>query len=162
MAERKMPRKTSEVALEVTALLALPLADAELREQLEKLAAAELAFGGLTHLWGPAYTRRNPVLFRPLILSQFRSWEWAGGWRPPVAWRAARWRDSRRGARRRTSGRRRAHFDALITWELTPPGKWQIDAAGVRQRPMKRWTAATTLNTTARGKFRDIRQLTQR
>lgn len=52
-------------------LLERPGADAELRAQLEALAATEISFSGLTWLFGPALYRRNRILFRPFILSRF-------------------------------------------------------------------------------------------
>lgn len=38
------------------------MADAELREQLEKLAVAEVSFSGFTWLFGPELYRRNRIL----------------------------------------------------------------------------------------------------
>src|SRR5262249_12754452 len=51
-----------------------PMADADLREQLEKLAAAEISFSGFTWLFGPDLYRRNRILFRPFILSRFSTY----------------------------------------------------------------------------------------
>ena len=46
------------------------MADAELREQLEQLAATEISFAGFTWLFGPELYQRNRILFRPFILSR--------------------------------------------------------------------------------------------
>ena len=55
-------------------LLQRPMADAELRQQLEQLAAAEVSFSGFTWLFGPELYRRNRILFRPFILSRFSTY----------------------------------------------------------------------------------------
>jgi hypothetical protein len=55
-------------------LLGQPLADAALREQLEKLAVEEMSFTGFTWLFGPDLYRRNRILFRPFILSRFSTY----------------------------------------------------------------------------------------
>src|SRR5262249_57641941 len=75
-----------ELEKEVGALLAEPLADADLRARLEAL-ASEPAFNGLTYLWGPELYRRNRVLFRPFVLNHFAAlfqigWDWK-----PVRWK---------------------------------------------------------------------------
>jgi hypothetical protein len=58
----------------IRSLLQRPMADAELREQLEKLAATEISFSGFTWLFGPELYRRNRILFRPFILSRFSTY----------------------------------------------------------------------------------------
>jgi hypothetical protein len=60
-----------ELEQSVRSLLQRSMADAELREQLEQLAAAEISFPGFTWLFGPQLYRRNRVLFRPFIHSRF-------------------------------------------------------------------------------------------
>src|SRR6476660_5021773 len=55
-------------------LLQRPMADAELRENLEKLALEEVSFSGFTWLFGPQLYRRNRILFRPFILSRFSTY----------------------------------------------------------------------------------------
>jgi hypothetical protein len=55
----------------IRALLKERLADAELRERLEKLATDEISFSGFTWLFGPELYRRNRILFRPFVLSRF-------------------------------------------------------------------------------------------
>ncbi len=63
-----------ELEQSMRALLQQPLADAELRERLEQLAAAEISFSGFTWLFGPELYRRNRLLFRPFILSRFATY----------------------------------------------------------------------------------------
>ncbi|MFO1514194.1 MAG: gliding motility protein [Verrucomicrobiota bacterium] len=58
----------------IRSLLKQPLADAALREQLERLAALEISFSGFTWLFGPELYRRNRILFRPFILSRFSTY----------------------------------------------------------------------------------------
>ena len=65
---------TRELEKTIRVLLQQPMADAELREQLEKLAAAEISFSGFTWLFGPELYRRNRILFRPFILSRFSTY----------------------------------------------------------------------------------------
>ena len=60
----------TELEQTIRSLMQRPMADAELREQLEQLAAAEISFSGFTWLFGPELYRRNRVLFRPFILSR--------------------------------------------------------------------------------------------
>src|SRR6266498_5759206 len=63
-----------ELEQTIRSLLQRPMADAELREQLEKLAAGEISFSGFTWLFGPELYRRNRILFRPFILSRFSTY----------------------------------------------------------------------------------------
>lgn len=63
-----------ELEQRIRGLLQQPMADAALREQLEKLAADEISFSGFTWLFGPDLYRRNRILFRPLILSRFSTY----------------------------------------------------------------------------------------
>src|SRR6266540_3430900 len=63
-----------ELEQTIRALMQRPMADAELREQLEKLAAVEISFSGFTWMFGPELYRRNRVLFRPFILSRFSTY----------------------------------------------------------------------------------------
>ncbi len=60
-----------ELEQTIRGLLQRPMSDAELREQLEKLATTEISFAGFTWLFGPELYRRNRILFRPFILSRF-------------------------------------------------------------------------------------------
>lgn len=68
----------------IRALLQRPVADAELREHLEKLAAAEISFSGFTWLFGPELYRRNRILFRPFILSRFSTYMTLPKWKVEV------------------------------------------------------------------------------
>jgi hypothetical protein len=63
-----------ELEQTIRSLLKQPLADAALREQLEKLATVEISFSGFTWLFGPELYRRNRILFRPFILSRFSTY----------------------------------------------------------------------------------------
>jgi hypothetical protein len=73
--------KPRELEESVRRLLREPLADAVLRERLERLAADEVSFSGLTWLFGPELYRRNRVLFRPFLLSRFSSYMVLPKWR---------------------------------------------------------------------------------
>jgi hypothetical protein len=75
---------TKEIEQKLLSLLHCQLADAELREQLEKLAAAEISFSGFTWLFGPELYRRNRVLFRPFILSRFSTYMTLPKWKVQV------------------------------------------------------------------------------
>src|SRR5688572_33026800 len=72
----------------IRALLKERLADAELRERLEKLAAEEISFSGFTWLYGPELYRRNRILFRPFILSRFSTYMRLPKWK----FKAVRWK----------------------------------------------------------------------
>src|SRR6266496_3489479 len=63
-----------ELEQSIRSLMQRPMADAELREQIEKLADAEVSFSGFTWLFGPELYRRNRILFRPFILSRFSTY----------------------------------------------------------------------------------------
>src|SRR5438132_171299 len=63
-----------ELEQTIRSLLQRPMAVAELRERLEKLAAEEISFSGFTWLFGPELYRRNRILFRPFILSRFSAY----------------------------------------------------------------------------------------
>src|SRR5688572_7063814 len=62
-------------------LLKESLADAQLRERFEKLAADEISFSGFTWLFGPELYRRNRILFRPFILSRFSTYMTLPKWK---------------------------------------------------------------------------------
>jgi len=61
----------NELEQTIRALLQPAMPDAEVRRQLETLAAAEISFSGFTWLFGPELYRRNRILFRAFILSRF-------------------------------------------------------------------------------------------
>jgi hypothetical protein len=63
-----------ELEQRIRGLLQQPMADAALREHLEKLAAVEISFAGFTWLFGPELYCRNRILFRPFILSRFSTY----------------------------------------------------------------------------------------
>jgi hypothetical protein len=73
-----------ELEQNIRALIERPLADAELRTQLEQLAAAEVSFSGFTWLFGPELYRRNRLLFRPFILSRFSTYMVLPKWKSEV------------------------------------------------------------------------------
>lgn len=73
-----------ELEKTIRGLLQQPLADAALREQLERLAADEISFSGFTWLFGPELYRRNRILFRPFILSRFSTYIQLPKWRSEI------------------------------------------------------------------------------
>ncbi len=80
-----------ELEREIVSLLRQPMPDARLREQLERLAAAEISFPGFTWLWGPELYRRNRVLFRPFIHSRFSSYVTLPKWKvESIPWKGDR------------------------------------------------------------------------
>src|SRR5215467_7243585 len=74
----------TELEQTIRALMQRQMADAELRGQLEHLAAAEISFPGFTWLFGPELYRRNRVLFRPFILSRFSTYMTLPKWKVQV------------------------------------------------------------------------------
>src|SRR6266481_4903651 len=82
-----------ELEQSIRALLQQPMADAELREQIEKLAVTETAFSGFTWLWGPELYRRNRVLFRPFVNSRFATHMILPKWR----FETIRWKGDKAG-----------------------------------------------------------------
>ncbi len=70
-----------ELEQTIRALLKQSAGDAELRGQLETLAAAEISFSGFTWLFGPELYRRNRILFRPFILSRFSTYMLLPKWK---------------------------------------------------------------------------------
>lgn len=77
-----------ELEQSIRLLLQQPMADAALREQLEKLAADEISFSGFTWLFGPELYRRNRILFRPFLISRFSSYLILPKWKTE----AVRWK----------------------------------------------------------------------
>lgn len=80
-----------ELEQHIRSLLQQPMADAQLREQLEKLALDEISFSGFTWLFGPELYRRNRVLFRPFVLSRFSTYMVLPKWKTEVI----RWKGER-------------------------------------------------------------------
>src|SRR6266540_2799156 len=77
-----------ELEQSIRALMERRTADAELRRQLETLAAAEISFSGFTWLWGPELYRRNRLLFRPFILARFGTCLRLPKWKvEPIRWK---------------------------------------------------------------------------
>src|SRR3954465_4911739 len=70
-----------ELERSIRALLERPMSDAELRTELERLAAAKISFSGFTWLFGPELYRRNRILFRPFILSRFSTYMTLPKWK---------------------------------------------------------------------------------
>ncbi len=92
-----------ELEQTIRALLNQSAGDAELRGQLETLAAAEISFSGFTWLFGPELYRRNRILFRPFILSRFSTYMFCpSGRRRRFVGRATRPEFSKRGWRKWT------------------------------------------------------------
>src|SRR5436190_14287025 len=78
-----------ELERSIRSLMQRPMADADLREQLENLAATEISFSGFTWLFGPELYRRNRVLFRPFILSRFDTYMTLPKWKVvAIRWKA--------------------------------------------------------------------------
>lgn len=78
-----------ELEQRIRSLVQQPMADAELRRQLEQLAATEISFSGFTWLFGPELYRRNRVLFRPFILSRFSTYMVLPRWRTEmIRWKS--------------------------------------------------------------------------
>jgi hypothetical protein len=73
-----------ELEQTIRTLMQRPMADTELREQLEQLAAVEISFSGFTWLFGPELYRRNRILFRPFILSRFSTYMTLPTWKVEV------------------------------------------------------------------------------
>src|SRR6266566_630523 len=81
LSSRMTPKELEQT---IRTLLRQPMADVELRGQLEKLAAAEISFSGFTWLFGPELYRRNRILFRPFILSRFSTYMVLPKWKTEV------------------------------------------------------------------------------
>jgi hypothetical protein len=134
------PKKPKDFEDEVRALLAEPLADADLRAKLEAL-AQERTFNGLTYLWGPELYRRNRVLFRPFILNHFAQafigWDWQ-----PVPWK--RHAEALEPWLEEVDRRDDTElFQRLYAWKH-PQSKWGgLDLKRWRQDLLARYAAAT-------------------
>ena len=80
-----------ELEQSIRSLLQRPMADTELREQLEKLATDEISFSGFTWLFGPELYRRNRILFRPFVLSRFSTYMVLPKWKTEtIRWKGDR------------------------------------------------------------------------
>ncbi|HWQ91046.1 MAG TPA: gliding motility protein [Clostridia bacterium] len=118
----------------VRSLLQRPMADAALREQLEKLAADEVSFSGLTWLFGPELYRRNRILFRPFIISRFSTYMVLPKWKTE----AIRWKGDKAKILEAWLAEVDKHDDAelfrrLYEWKLSESFDWRKrDARGQR------------------------------
>ena len=80
-----------ELEQTIRSFLQQPMADAELRERLEGLAASEISFSGFTWLFGPELYRRNRILFRPFILSHFSTYMTLPKWKvETILWKGGK------------------------------------------------------------------------
>lgn len=72
-------------------MLAQPVSDGKLREELEQVATQEISFSGFTWLWGPVLYRRNRILFTPFIVSRFSNYMTLPKWRvETIHWKGAK------------------------------------------------------------------------
>jgi hypothetical protein len=135
------PKKPKELEAMVRSLLAQPLPDETLRQELEAL-ASQRAFYGLAYLWGPELYRRNRVLFRPFILNHFATllqlndWDWQ-----PVAWKdhAAALEPWLEEVDRRDDVEL---FHRLYPWKLTKRGWGGMNVKNWRSDLLARFQAA--------------------
>jgi hypothetical protein len=106
-------------------LLGGTLPDAQLREELEKLATTEPSFSGFTWLYGPELYRRNRRLFRPFILSRFSTFMIVANGK----WKSIQWRDHRealdRWFREVDSNDEPDLFRRLYEWKLSDHFDWR-------------------------------------
>jgi hypothetical protein len=149
MASEPHDRKAAKVEAEVRRFLGQSLQDDDLRARLEAL-AVQLAFPGLTWLWGPDLYRRNRVLFRPFILAHFgttlfvKKWQWqAVAWKGPIGEALDRWlaevdRNDDVDLFRR-----------LYQWKTTQGGWRQDTPATIRSDLIRRFEKAPTPATRA-------------
>ena len=104
-ASKAEPRPPQEVEQEIRRLLDAPLADTELRDRLEEVAREPGFHGVPMTVWAHRLYERNRVVFRPFLLSHFRTFTWFRH-----KWKAIPWKGG--------------HAAVLEPW-LT-----QVDAAG--------------------------------
>ena len=116
-----------ELEQTLRALLQRPMADAELREQLEKLAAVEISFAGFTWLFGPELYRRNRVLFRPFILSRFSTYMVLPKFRAEmIPWKGDKARILDPWLAEVDRHDDAELFKRLYEWKLTAKYNWQV------------------------------------
>src|SRR5437867_10873166 len=116
-----------ELEQTIRELIQRPMADAELREQFEKLAAAEISFSGFTWLFGPELCRRNRILFRPFILSRFSTYMTLPKWKVE----AIHWKGNQAGILDSWLSEVDRHDDAdlfgkLYNWRLSSRFEWRL------------------------------------
>ena len=121
-----------ELEQSVRSLLQRPMADAALREQLEKLAADEISFSGLTWLFGPELYRRNRILFRPFILSRFSTYMVLPKWKTEtIRWKGDKARILEAWLAEVDKNDEADLFRRLYEWKLSESFDWRKrDARG--------------------------------
>ena len=123
-----------ELEQSIRALLQRPMADAALREHLEKLAADEISFSGFTWLFGPDLYRRNRVLFRPFILSRFSSYMVLPKWKTEmIRWKGDKARILEAWLAEADKNEDADLFRRLYEWKLSESFDWRKRDARGRQ-----------------------------
>ena len=137
-----------ELEQSVRSLLQQPMADAALREQLEKLAGDEISFSGLTWLFGPELYRRNRILFRPFILSRFGTYMVLPKWKTEtIRWKGEKARILEAWLAEVDKNDEADLFRRLYEWKLSESFDWRKRDARGRQIMadlQARFRAATT------------------
>lgn len=137
-----------ELEQRIRGLLPQPLADAALREQLEKLAADEISFSGFTWLFGPELYRRNRILFRPLILSRFSTYMVLPKWKTEtIRWKGDKARILEAWLGEVDKNDETDLFRRLFEWKLSEAFDWRKSDARAHQIMVElqtRFAAATT------------------
>lgn len=129
-------------------LLKRPLADTELRAQLERLAAAEISFAGFTWLFGPELYRRNRVLFRPLVLSRFSTYLVLPKWKvQTIPWKGEAARGLEAWLQETDQADDPELFRRLYDWKLSTQLSHRFDDArdeAIREELRRRFQKAGT------------------
>ena len=121
-----------ELEKTIRALLQQSTGDAELRGQLEKLAADEISFSGFTWLFGPELYRRNRILFRPFILSRFSTYMVLPKWKTQtIRWKGDKARILEAWLAEVDKNDEADLFRRLYEWKLSESFDWRKrDARG--------------------------------
>lgn len=130
-AVRMTPR---ELEQSIRGLMQRQVGDRELREELERLAVAEISFSGFTWLFGPELYRRNRVLFRPFILSRFSTYMVLPKWKSEFI----RWKGDKAAILERWLVEVDQNDDAdlfrrLYEWKLSERFDWRKRDARTRE-----------------------------
>jgi hypothetical protein len=137
-----------ELEQSIRTLLQRPMADAELREQLEKLAAVEISFSGFTWLFGPELYRRNRILFRPFVLSRFSTYLILPKWKTqPIRWKGDKAKTLEAWLIEADQHDDADLFRRLYEWKHSESGAWRKPDARARRITAElqtRFRAATT------------------
>lgn len=134
----------------IRALLTRPLADADLRQQLEQLAADEISFSGFTWLFGPELYRRNRVLFRPFILSHFSSYLTLPKWRiQEIRWKGDKARILEAWLAEVDKNDDVDLFRRLYEWQLAESFSWRKRDARAHQIMADLWARFAVAATSA-------------